>query len=154
MGNYKNLHHDFVERTLALIEQYEALKDMLPFEEQYNHTLLINCLLGLTVLPKEKIITYAPKEKISVIKVKQGLTNSNFSPSLKDTIELIIEMRHCAAHFNIEFFSLDEKNLIDRIVFRNDETGDIVADFDANELLPFIQWFAKKLMANYRQYKA
>lgn len=153
MGNYKDLHHDFVERTLALIEQYEAIKDNFSFDEQYNHTLLINCLLGLTVLPKEKIIAFAPKEKVPVLKAQMGFANSMFDTSLKDTIELIVEMRHCAAHFNIEFISTDEKNYIDRIIFRNDETGSVVADFDANDLLPFIRWFATQLITNYSRFK-
>ena len=54
MGNYYQLEIDFVRRTLDLIEQYEHLKDQFPFEQQFNHTLLTNCLLGLIVLPKEK----------------------------------------------------------------------------------------------------
>ena len=43
MWNYKNLEYEFIERTLALIKQYKDVYPKFLFEEQYNHTLLINC---------------------------------------------------------------------------------------------------------------
>ena len=58
MGNYKNLEIDFVHRTLNLITQYENILHKYEYKEQYNYTLLINCLLGLVVVPKEKSLTY------------------------------------------------------------------------------------------------
>ncbi|MDP1800990.1 MAG: HEPN family nuclease [Bacteroidota bacterium] len=54
MGNFKDIEIEFVQRTLNLISQYESSVHKLKLEEQYNYTLLINCLLGLIVLPKEK----------------------------------------------------------------------------------------------------
>jgi len=39
------LNKDFIRRTLHIIEHYDG---------PYGVTLLINCLLGLIVLPKEK----------------------------------------------------------------------------------------------------
>jgi hypothetical protein len=47
MGNYKDLEYKFVERTLLLIAQYESTLHKFDFKEQYNYTLLINCLTGL-----------------------------------------------------------------------------------------------------------
>lgn len=113
MGNFIDLYHDFIERTLALVEQYDEVQEFYPFDEQYNHTLLINCLLGLAVVPHEKIINFAPKEKIQIVKAREGFVNSTFDASIKDTVDLIVEVRHCAAHFNIEFQSIDDKNYID-----------------------------------------
>lgn len=153
MGNFVDLYHDFVERTLALVEQYDEIMEIYPFHEQYNHTLLINCLLGLAVLPNEKIINFAPKEKIQVVKAREGFVNSTFDASIKDTIDLIVEIRHCAAHFNIEFVSTDDNNHINRIVFRNDRSGIAVADFDAMELRPFVRWFGTQLLENYKKRK-
>lgn len=46
MGIYKDLEYGFIERTLNLIAQYESLLHKFKFEEQYNYTLLINCLTG------------------------------------------------------------------------------------------------------------
>ena len=151
MGNYKNLEIDFIKRTLGLIEQYESMIDLYDFGEQYNHTLLINCLLGLAILPKEKIISYAPKEKLSVLKClnEAGIIKSTFHPIIKDTRDLITELRDSVAHFNINFVSTTEEFLIDRIQFINDRDKVVVADFESDELLPFIKWFADKLITNF-----
>lgn len=47
MGNYSDFETDFVQRTLALIDQYNEMIEVLgkPFREQYNYTLTLNCLL-------------------------------------------------------------------------------------------------------------
>ncbi len=64
MGNFKNLESEFIERTLKVIAQYEVRQKGYNFDEQYNPTLLINCLLGLIVLPKERTITYLPTDRL------------------------------------------------------------------------------------------
>ena len=61
MGNYIDLEAEFVERTIRLIAQYTDLVKILPFKDQLNYTLTINCLLGLIVIPKERVITYIPR---------------------------------------------------------------------------------------------
>jgi hypothetical protein len=58
MGNYKDLELEFIDRTIKLIDQYYAILDNYPFEEQFNYTLTINCLLGIIVMPKERIMSY------------------------------------------------------------------------------------------------
>ena len=55
MGNYRNFETDFIERSLELIAQYEVRLNEYDFEHQYNHTLLINCLLGLIVLRRRRV---------------------------------------------------------------------------------------------------
>lgn len=152
MGNFKNLKLDFVRRTLAVIEQYDELKEFYHFDAQYNHTLLINCLLGLAILPKEKIIRYVPKEKIQIVKQKHGFPNSIFDPVIKDTSDLIAEIRDSSAHFNIQFISNDDSFLIDRIHFVNDRLNRVVADFHADELPIFVRWFANQLIDNFEKY--
>ena len=96
MGNYYQLEIDFVRRTLDLIEQYEQLKDQFPFEQQFNHTLLTNCLLGLIVLPKEKALSYIPKTRIAFVKAlaEWGINKSSFNPDIKDTVELFQRLRN------------------------------------------------------------
>lgn len=42
MGNYKDVETEFLERTLAIIGQYESLMYSLQENERYNHTLLVN----------------------------------------------------------------------------------------------------------------
>src|SRR3989304_5249303 len=51
---YETVERDFVERSIKIITQYEKyITPCVPKEEQYEVTLLLNCLLGLIVLPFE-----------------------------------------------------------------------------------------------------
>jgi len=156
MGNYRNIETDFIERTLLLIAQYEAKMHDYEFDKQFNHTLLVNCLLGLVVFPKEKTITYLPNDRLnSKLKSNMGIINSTFNHEITELQHLIIAMRHCIAHFNISFESNNEEFLIDRIVFKDKEKGEdyIVATFEPNELLGFIRYYADWLLRNIRIYR-
>lgn len=155
MGNYYQLEMDFVDRTLKLIDQYEEYRAHLPFKEQYNHTLLINCLLGLIVLPKEKALRYIPKERIAFVKALKdwGITRSTFHPEIRDTVELFQRLRNAVAHFDIEFVSDTLEYLIDRIVFTDSEAEMIVATFYSEELPRFIRFYANTLLQNLEKYK-
>ena len=150
MGNYYKLEIDFVRRTLKLIEQYEQMKNQFPFEQQFNHTLLTNCLLGLIVLPKEKSLTFIPKERIAFLKAldEWGIKKSTFNPNIKDTVELFQRLRNAVAHFDITFISVTAENLIDRIEFRDVEANLDVATFYADEFSLFIKFYASTLLTN------
>jgi hypothetical protein len=150
MGNYYQLEIDFVRRTLDLIDQYEVLKEQFPFERQYNHTLLTNCLLGLIVLPKEKALSYIPKTRIAFVKALKewGINKSSFNAEIKDTSELFQRLRNAVAHFDIDFVSETEEHLIDRIEFRDVEAGIDVATFYSDEFLQFIRFYATTLLSN------
>lgn len=152
MGNYADLEYEFIERTLALIMQYESILPRFPFKEQYNHTLLINCLLGLIVMPKERIMTYIPKKELThEFRMEIGLQQSSINTSITNLKDLIIKLRHSLAHFDIEVESKDEKLLIDEIVFK-DNGGEIVR-FAASELAPFVRYYSTWLLSNLKQYR-
>ncbi len=57
MGNYSDFETDFVQRTLALIDQYNEMIEVLgkPFRGQYNYTLTLIASTGLIVLPKRAL---------------------------------------------------------------------------------------------------
>lgn len=156
MGNYTNLELDFVERTISLIEQYTNLIQEKPFAEQLNYTLTINCLLGLVVMPKERIITYISKERLSAENLqKMGLFHSNIDNSIETLRDLIRNLRHAIAHFSIEIISECDKKLIDRIVFKGTEDQpQVIANFRAQEILPFLQYYANNLLENMRRHRA
>jgi di/tripeptidase len=99
-------------------------------------------------LPNKKILKHAPKRRIPLLisLSEGGIKNSNFDKSIKDTKDLIWELRDSTEHFNIEDISQVERKLIDRIKSKNDERGILIADFDTSELLPFVQGFAKRLI--------
>lgn len=156
MGNYRNLEPEFVDRTLRLIDQYYGVLDNYPFEEQFNYTLTINCLLGLIVMPKEKVISFVPTDRLT-----HDLLNAIGAPSLQvgGTIttlrELIQSLRHAVAHFDIEVISESEQHLVDWLVFSDSQNGgSLVAKFRASELLPFLHYYAQCLLQNMERYRA
>lgn len=154
MGNYKDLHIEFIERTMELISQYEGIKHQYPFEQQFNHTLLINCLLGLIVFPKEQILSYLPKHCIADRSQREemGLFSSTFNSDITNFKDLVISLRNSIAHFHISFHSNDDQFLIDRIVFSDPKRGDayVVATFFSDELLSFVRYYSCWLLTNLR----
>lgn len=151
MGNFKNVDTEFIERTLAVITQYESLMHQFKFEEQYNYTLLINCLLGLIVFPKENNIVFMPNAILNVeLKLQMGISESTFNNEIKTLKNLIVSLRHSIAHFDISFQSLTDDLLIDNIIFKDYKKGEdyIVATFKPNELLNFIRYFGWWLIKN------
>lgn len=151
MGNYADFEYDFIDRTLAVISQYESNLHKYDFKEQYNYTLLLNCLTGLIVMPKEKIIDVIPKNRlITDMKNQMGLHDTQINSKITTVKDLVIQMRHCVAHFSIRIESKNNDFLIDKIVFYDDERGPgyIVATFKATELLPFVRYYADWLKSN------
>lgn len=145
MGNYKSIETEFIERTLHLISQYESTMHRYKFEEQFNHTLLINCMLGLIVFPKERTISYLPNEIIDKdLKGKMGIVKSTFHTDIITLKSLITALRHTLAHFDITFESHSEEYLIDRIVFNDRGKGAnyVVAAFIPGELLNFLRYYS------------
>ena len=151
MGNYKNINHDFIERTMNLITQYESDLNKYPFEQQYNYTLLLNCLLGIIVMPKEQFFAHIPNHRItSDLKKEMGLNKSVINPKIQFLRELIIDLRNSIAHFDLEIKSTDDKFLIDKIIFKDNQTS--IAEFKSDELLPFIRYYADWIKSNLMNY--
>ncbi len=54
MTNYVQIERDFIERTLKILDQYEeVVRPQLESANQYEVTLLMNCLLRLLVYPQQ-----------------------------------------------------------------------------------------------------
>lgn len=155
MGNYHDLAPEFIERTLRLIEQYYAALDNYLFEEQFNYTLTINCLLGLIVMPKERVITYVPTDRLTQEYLATiGVSSLEVRQSTRTLRELIVSLRHAVAHFDIKVVSESEENLVDRLEFLDSENdGELVARFRAKELLPFLRHYASCLLENMRRHR-
>ena len=150
MGNYDDLEKEFIQRTVCLIDQYYASLKQYPFEEQFNYTLIINCLLGLIVLPKERIITYIPNKRLTTeYKESIGIQNSLIGENIVTLRDLIFSLRHAIAHFDISVISENDKRLIDWIEFKDSENGErTVAKFRSSEILPFLKHYTDCLIEN------
>lgn len=132
----QEFEQEFITRTLSIVQQYEGPNDA---------TLLINCLLGLLVVPRENFLNQIPVEPISKLKewgisessiAQLGtLTNQNQYP---DTIRgVVYNLRNAVAHFNITPIPKDGKVYAFR--FR-DRSG-----FDATVTLDEIRQFVQRL---------
>ncbi|MEZ4935664.1 MAG: HEPN family nuclease [Saprospiraceae bacterium] len=151
MGNYKKIEHDFVERTLHLIVQYESILHQYEFKEQYNYTLLINCMLGVIVMPKERVFSHIPNHRMTKqLKMEMGLIDTTINPNITRLRDLIHGLRNSIAHFSIEIISETDDFLIDRIVFTKPAEfgGGEVANFSSSELLPFLRYYSTWLQSN------
>jgi len=156
MGNYKNIEHDFIERTMKLISQYESILHKYPFEEQFNYTLLLNCLLGIIVMPKERVYSHIPNPRITTkLNAQMGLVESRINPDYKKLRDLIHALRNSIAHSSFEIESQTEDFLVDNIVFNNaqEDGGQEIANFKSTELLPFIRYYADWVRTNILEYK-
>lgn len=155
MGNYADLETDFIERTIRLIEQYTDLIKGLPFENQLNYTLTINCLLGLIVMPKERVITYIPKIGFDEQNRRgMGLYRSLIDGSIRDLKELVQNLRHSVAHFDINVISDCDEQLVDWVEFKGSENQpEIIAKFRAAEIFPFLQYYSTQLLENMRNHR-
>lgn len=155
MGNYHDVESEFIERTLRLIDQYYAALDNYPFEEQFNYTLTINCLLGLIVMPKERVIAYVPTNRLTQVHLAEiGVPSLEVRQSTRTLRELIVALRHAVAHFDIKVISESDENLVDWLEFSDSENGgELVARFRANELLPFLRHYASILLQNMERHR-
>ena len=155
MGNYDDVETEFVVRTLRLIDQYNDILDTYKFGEQYNYTLTVNCLLGLIVMPQERVVAFVPTDRLT----KEFLGQIG-SPSLEvaariTTLRALIQaLRNSAAHFDIKFISDDAQNLMDWIEFNDTRNGrGLVAKFRTKELLPFLRYYSECLLRNIRMHR-
>ena len=63
MSYYLHQEFDFVERTKKIIEQYDNLT--IPEKDKFEVTLLLNCFVGLLILPQQKWYDNLPTEIVS-----------------------------------------------------------------------------------------
>jgi len=155
MGNYHNLESDFIERTMSLISQYYDALEQYPFEEQFNYTLTINCLLGLIIMPKERVVSYIPTKRLTnEFRKEIGIEHSEIDGTINTLRDLIQALRHSVAHFDINVISENDENRIDWIEFNDSQNGDaLVAKFYSKELLPFLKYYSGCLLENLGRYR-
>jgi hypothetical protein len=100
MSYLSNFERSFSEHTLKIVKDYHG-----PFEA----TILINCLLGLLVVPKESMLEAIPEDPLSDLP-KWGISVASIRnhgrPTQKnprpDTLRgLVTNLRHSVAHFRI-----------------------------------------------------
>ena len=121
MSHYKQQEFDFIDRTKQIIKQYDNLTPSTG-EEKYEVTLLLNCLVGLLILPQQEWFGHLPTEittsndwgidetEIEVIK------NSSLKDEDKTIANIAKHLRNSVAHYRFKVFS-DKKEDIGDIEF-------------------------------------
>lgn len=93
----------FMERTMQIVTKYDGT---------YDATLLINCLLGLLILPKEALLDKIPATPLDSLNEWGIQPNSIKNPRKCDyghqhdlsLRQLVRRMRNAVAHFQVEPF--------------------------------------------------
>jgi hypothetical protein len=100
---YKIFERDFIVRTQTTIQQYECyVLKQVPKQEQFEITLLINCLLGLLVLPNQRLYVNIPDIPIGQLK-DWGLQEKHIIEGKGLPMKQIIRhMRNSVAHFRLK----------------------------------------------------
>jgi len=116
MSIYKSQESDFISRTLSILDQYDSLK--FPKDEKYEVTLMLNCMVGLLILPQQEWISHLPTELIS--KKEWGIDASHISylkiGEAKSVNVIARHLRNSLAHSNFIAFS-NKSSEITRVKF-------------------------------------
>ena len=137
MASYKDFLPDLIKRSVNLVEEYQGDKEV---------TLLINCLLGLLVLPKEKCYDKIPETPLKDLNdwgirdthIRHGRCDCCKRPfNTINLRQLVRRMRNSVAHMKIRV--LDDGKHISEINFK-DKTL-----FEATVPVECLRTFVKKL---------
>jgi hypothetical protein len=145
MGAYENIDIDFAERTLKILDQYDQTKQ--PGPENFEVTLLVNCLIGLLVLPQQRrpeLIPYLPVDRLADWGIEAGFIESWDENGDQQTLSRLVDhLRNGVCHFRIEAEGTKEDikqlKFSDRHEFR--------ATIPVGNLKTFVKKFASTLSA-------
>lgn len=131
---------DFMKRTLELLTEYPG---------EYEATLLLNCLLGLLVVPKEALLEKIPTDPISELH-QWGLSPQSITSFGKknrvnqhpETLRgVVYNLRNSVAHFRVR--PIEENNLVKGFSF-SDLSG-FNATIGIKEMRIFVERLASYL---------
>lgn len=136
MTVFTDFEHEFMKRTLALVQQYS---------EQYDATLLLNCMLGLLIVPNEKFIDEIPTDHLSdlhdwgitTVSINDFGVPTKTNPQPETLRGVIWSLRNAVAHFRVE--PTEEQGQVQGFRFK-DLTG-----FDATIRLSELKTFVERL---------
>ena len=103
MSYLSDFERDFSQRTLKLVSEYGY--------EKYSTTLLVNCLLGLLIVPKETMLQAVPEVPLTELgawginpaSIKNpGVRRHERDPDPNTLRGLVFSLRHAVAHFRLK----------------------------------------------------
>lgn len=143
MSNYKNQEFDFVNRTKAIIEQYEKIE--LSKAEKFEVTLLLNCLVGLLILPQQNWFDNLPTDIIS--QKEWGINDKHISfikaGETKNVKDIARHLRNSISHYRFRAFD-NKSNEISSIKFEDYDPSN-KKSFEATIPVSSLRQFTTKL---------
>jgi hypothetical protein len=133
---------DFVKRTKEIIQQYDNV--VVPDKERYEVTLLLNCMVGLLILPQQKWLNNLPSDVIT--EKKWGIDSNKIdilSQQNKTVKEVARHMRNAISHFR--FFALNENREINSIWFIDHDLKTKKDTFEVTLSVANLRTFVEKL---------
>ena len=101
---YERHHITFISRTMQLLNQYQtSIIGKVPKSEEFEVTLLINCLLGLLIVPNEQCYNKIPLKDFvdlhswGILPEYVTLPNAQ----VNDLRQLVRHLRNCTAHGSV-----------------------------------------------------
>ena len=134
----------FMNRTLEIVKDYKG---------NYDATIIINCLLGLLVLPREISFDKISDESIENIK-KWGINRESIKNTGRpnniindpNTLKSIIyNLRNSVAHFQIT--PVEQNREV--VGFKFKTNIDFLAVLSLQELINFVEYLSQKLKNSY-----
>jgi len=118
MSDYKNQEIDFITRTKKIIEQYHNFQ--FEGEEKFEVTLLLNCLVGLLILPQQHWFDSLPMEIVSKKDwgIREDYILSIKESETKNVKDIARHLRNSISHYNFKVFD-DSTNKINSIIFED-----------------------------------
>lgn len=140
MSYLSDFDRSFSEHTLQLVQTYEG---------KFDATLMVNCLLGLLVVPKETVLkaipesplTDLPKWGISMGSIKSSGRPTKTNPRPETLRGLVANLRHSVAHFQIK--PVPSKGDVHSFEFKNH--GGLHAIISLSDMRQFVEHLADHL---------
>ena len=133
----KNFDKEFVERTKKIIENSSTIGN------EYDITLLINCMLALVVLPVEKT---NESNKNFQDEITNKLKEMNVVKKSTNEDSLFRAIKNALSHLHIEI--KNKNGIIYKIIFRdkkhNKAECHTMLEFDTNQLKDFVIFVANQ----------
>lgn len=152
MGYYTNQDLDFVKRTKDIIEQYDAFQ--IDKKIKYEVTLLLNCLIGLLILPQQRLFNELPKTVIN--KSEWGISTDDIWIILdrrkrneeKNILNIARHLRNSVAHYRFQAYpeKIDDIKAITFLDYLNDGT---TLSFKVTIKIDDLRLFANKISDNF-----
>lgn len=105
MSHYNKQELDFVCRTKKIIEQYDKLE--IENGEKFEVTLFINCMVGLLIIPQQKLFDKLPT--VVIDKANWGIDPNVIKIGEKDICNVARHLRNSISHYNFNSFSLNDE---------------------------------------------